>query len=153
MTPAWYLKIPPPVWTLAMLLIAYAFQAGFVWASVVEMRSTPIAIALAVSGIVIAVWAERMFAAAGTEIMPASPSNKALVTRGPFGFTRNPMYSSLILAALGIAMYFGTLPFFAVPALLFLLTNFVFIPFEEEKMLRQFGQRYTDYCAQVRRWL
>jgi protein-S-isoprenylcysteine O-methyltransferase Ste14 len=94
-----------------------------------------------------------MFAAAGTEIMPTSPTNKALVTRGPFGFTRNPMYSSLILVTLGIALYFGTLPFFAVPALLFLLTNFVFIPFEEKKMLRQFGHQYTDYCARVRRWL
>src|SRR5262245_20567648 len=129
MRPGWHLKIPPPIWSLAMLLMAYAIQTGFVWGSVVEMRSTTIAIGLVISGIAIAVWAERMFAAAGTEIMPASPANKALVTRGPFGYTRNPMYSGLILVALGIALYFGTLPFFAVPVLLFLLTNFVFIPF------------------------
>ena len=146
-------KIPPPVWTFAMLLIAYGAQRSFAWASIVYMRSPAAAIALALAGIALAVSAERNFAAAGTEIMPASPANKALVTGGPFRFTRNPMYSGLLLASLGVALYFGTLPFFAVPALLFLLVNFVFVPFEEAKMLRQFGDRYTEYCARVRRWV
>jgi protein-S-isoprenylcysteine O-methyltransferase Ste14 len=63
------------------------------------------------------------------------------------------MYLGLILVTLGIALYFGTLPFFAVPVLLFLLVNFVFIPFEEAKMQRQHEAAYTDYRARVRRWL
>ena len=145
-------RIPPPVWTLLMLLIAYGVQRSFGWASVVWLGSTPAAILFAVAGIALAVWAERNFAAAGTEIMPASPANKALVVGGPFRFTRNPMYSGLILTGLGIALYFGTLPFYAVPVFLFVLVNFVFIPFEEAKMLRQFGAQYAEYCARVRRW-
>ncbi len=149
----WIVKIPPPIWTFAMLLIAYACEATFAWASLVYVRSITLASLFAVAGIGLALWAERIFAAAGTEIMPASPTNNALVVRGPFGFTRNPMYSGLILVSLGIALYFGTLPFFAVPILLFLLTNFVFIPFEEKKMLRQFGDQYTEYLGRVRRWL
>jgi protein-S-isoprenylcysteine O-methyltransferase Ste14 len=63
------------------------------------------------------------------------------------------MYSGLILLTLGIAFYAGTLPFFAVPVLLFLLCNFVFIPFEEAKMQRQFDAQYTDYLRRVRRWV
>jgi protein-S-isoprenylcysteine O-methyltransferase Ste14 len=63
------------------------------------------------------------------------------------------MYLSLILVTLGIALFFGTPPFFVVPVLLFLLTNSVFIPFEEKNMQRQFGHHYTEYCAVVRRWL
>lgn len=146
-------KIPPPVWTLAMLLMAYGLQRSFAWASIVQVRSTYAAIVLVLAGIALAVSAERMFAAAGTEIMPASPANKALVTGGPFRYTRNPMYCGLMASALGVALYFGTLPFFAVPVLLFLLVNFVFVPFEEAKMLRQFGAQYTDYRARVRRWI
>ena len=63
------------------------------------------------------------------------------------------MYSGLILTTLGIALYVGTLPFFAVPVLVFLLSNFVFIPFEEAKMQRQLGALYTDYLRRVRRWI
>ena len=108
---------------------------------------------LALAGIVLGIWGERTFHAAGTEVMPASKTNKKVVTSGPFRFTRNPMYSGLILISLGIAMYVGTLPFFAVPALVFLLCNYAFIPYEEAKMTAQHGDLYTDYVNRVRRWI
>jgi protein-S-isoprenylcysteine O-methyltransferase Ste14 len=152
-TPNWYHKIPPPVWTVGMLLLAYGVQRSFGGAGVVYLRSVPLAILLAAAGIGLAIWGERTFAAAGTEIMPASPANKRLVTHGPFRFTRNPMYLGLIIAALGIALYWGTLPFFAVPILVFLLCHLGFIPFEEAKMARQHGDAYTDYRGRVRRWI
>ncbi len=146
-------KIPPPVWMLAMQILAYGLQWNSAWAAIVIVQSTLAAIALAVAGIALALWAERMFAAAGTEILPASTQNKALVIKGPFRFTRNPMYLGLMTATLGVAFFFGTLAFFAVPVLLFLLVNFVFVPFEEAKMARQFGHQYTEYRARVRRWV
>jgi len=134
-----------------MLIAAYVI--GRVTASPTLARSSMLAIIFIAGGLALAVWAQRTFAAEGTEIMPASPTNKKLVTRGPFRFTRNPMYLGLTLVSLGIACYFGTLPFFAVPVLLFLLCNFIFIPFEEAKMRRQFDETYTDYCRRVRRWV
>ncbi|HMI98045.1 MAG TPA: isoprenylcysteine carboxylmethyltransferase family protein [Micropepsaceae bacterium] len=152
-TPAWYLKIPPPIWMFALLLVAYATQRSFAWAQIVYFRSLPLATVLAVAGISLAAWGRSAFAAAGTEIIPTSPSNKTLVTGGPFRFTRNPMYSGLVLASLGVALYPGTLPFFAVPIVVFLLCNLVFIPFEEAKMQRQFNDQYTDYLHRVRRWI
>jgi len=136
-----------------MLIAAFALERSFAWASIVTLRSLLLAIAIAATGIALAIWGERMFAAAGTEILPASPSNKKLVTSGPFRFTRNPMYLGLILVTLGIAFYAGTLPFFAVPVLVFFLCNKLFIPFEEAKMQRQFTDRYTDYLRRVRRWI
>jgi protein-S-isoprenylcysteine O-methyltransferase Ste14 len=149
--PSWHLKIPPPIWGMAMLLVAYA--AGWILGSPVIFRSTPLAVVIGVLGFLLGLWGQRTFAAEGTEIIPASPTNKKLVTRGPFRYTRNPMYSGLVLMALGFAFYFGTLPFYAVPVLLFLLCNFSFIPFEEAKMQRQFGDQYTDYLRRVRRWV
>ena len=149
----WYLQVPPPLWTGVMLLIAYGLERIFPWAGIVHARSVSNAVLLAAVGIALAVWGERIFAAAGTEVMPASISNKKLVTGGPFRFTRNPMYLGLILATVGIAFYMGTLPFFAVPLLVFVLCNFVFIPFEEAKMQRQHGGPYTEYLRRVRRWI
>jgi len=151
--PAWYLKIPPPIWMFAMLLADYATQRSFAWAQIVYFRSLPLAILLTVAGIFLAAWGRTTFAAAGTEIIPTSVSNKTLVTGGPFRFTRNPMYAGLILASLGIAYFPGTLPFFVVPVLLFLICNVLFIPFEEAKMQRQFSDQYTDYLRRVRRWI
>jgi protein-S-isoprenylcysteine O-methyltransferase Ste14 len=149
--PSWHLKIPPPIWGLGMLLLAYA--ADRILAAPVIFRSTPLAVLIGVLGFLLAGWGERTFAAEGTDILPSSPTNKKLVTRGPFRYTRNPMYSGLVMMALGFAFYFGTLPFYVVPVLLFLLCNFSFIPFEEAKMQRQFGDQYTDYLRRVRRWV
>ena len=89
----------------------------------------------------------------GTTIIPDNPVNKALVQSGPYAFSRNSMYLSLVRIAFGVAFLVGTLPFFLVPLALFLVVNFLFIPFEEEKMLRQFGPAYADYTRRVRRWL
>ncbi|HXJ00786.1 MAG TPA: isoprenylcysteine carboxylmethyltransferase family protein [Micropepsaceae bacterium] len=152
-TVKWYLRIPPPLWTLAFLLIAYGLEWSGAIPPIMLMHSLPAAILLAVAGLALAVSAVRKFFVEGTEIEPASAANKKLVTNGPFRFTRNPMYLGLILVSLGIAFYMGTLAFFAVPVLVFLLCNFLFIPFEEEKMQRQHGNPYTEYMHRVRRWI
>ena len=149
--PSWHLKIPPPIWGMLMLLLAYGADSIFGFA--VIFRSTPLALVVGICGLLLSGWGERIFAAEKTEILPASPTNTKLVTRGPFRYTRNPMYLGLVMMALGFALYFGTLPFYIVPVLLFLLCNFSFVPFEEAKMLRQFGDQYTDYLRRVRRWV
>jgi protein-S-isoprenylcysteine O-methyltransferase Ste14 len=146
-------KTPPPVWTLAFLAVAYGVRSMGGWGAVVIFRSTATAVLSGGAGLGVAAWAVMIFAYSGTEIEPASPANTLLVTRSPFNFTRNPMYLSLVLMSLGCAFYFGAWPFFAVPVLVFLLCNSIFIPFEEEKMARQFGDQYTEYCAKVRQWL
>jgi protein-S-isoprenylcysteine O-methyltransferase Ste14 len=149
--PNWHLQIPPPIWGMTMLLLAYG--ADHLLASSVVFRSAPLSVLMGASGLLLSGWGERTFAAAGTEVLPASPANKKLVTHGPFRYTRNPMYLGLVLMAFGFAFYFGTIPFYAVPLLLFLLCNFSFIPFEEGKMQRQFGDQYTNYLRRVRRWV
>jgi protein-S-isoprenylcysteine O-methyltransferase Ste14 len=136
---------------MAMLLVAFIVDR--ISQTPLVFRSTPFAVVVGVSGLLLAGWGERTFAAEGTDILPASPTNKKLVTRGPFHYTRNPMYSGLVLMATGFALYFGTVAFYVVPVLLFLLCNFSFIPFEEAKMERQFGDQYTDYLHRVRRWV
>jgi protein-S-isoprenylcysteine O-methyltransferase Ste14 len=149
--PSWHLKIPPPIWGMIMLLAAFIADRAF--APQIIFRSTVLAVLTGTLGLLLAGWGERTFAAEETEILPASPTNKKLVTRGPFRYTRNPMYFGLVMMALGFAFYFGTLPFYVVPVLLFLLCNFSFIPFEEAKMQRQFNDQYADYCRRVRRWI
>lgn len=106
-----------------------------------------------VLGFFLPLWASKIFKEENTEILPTSAANRALVTRGPFRFTRNPMYLGMVTALVGVAIMIGTLPMFIAALAHFLMMNFVFIPFEEEKMQRQFKDGFITYKNQVRRWL
>lgn len=143
-------RIPPPVWALIMLLISYAIARVF--RLPVLLHSDAAAFAVFVVGFCLAVWGERTFVRAGTELMPASPTNSKLVTNGPFRYTRNPMYSGLSLAMFAVALYFGTSPFYAAVVLLFVVLQTAFIPFEEAKMERQYGAAFREYKSRTRRW-
>jgi protein-S-isoprenylcysteine O-methyltransferase Ste14 len=53
---------------------------------------------------ILPVWAIVLFRREGTEVEPTSPTNRKLVTSGPYQFTRNPMYLGLVILTLGIAI-------------------------------------------------
>jgi protein-S-isoprenylcysteine O-methyltransferase Ste14 len=146
-------KLPPPVWVLIYALLGGAASAAFPWRRLIDLRVLPLGAALLAGGLALSVWAALLFRAEGTELNPTSPSNKKLVIRGPFRWTRNPMYLSLVIVTLGLAFAIGALPMFAVPALVFATASLVHIPFEEAKMRRQFGAAFDDYVVRVRRWL
>ena len=97
-------------------------------------------------------WALRTFQSRHTTKVPhETPS--ALVTEGPYRFTRNPMYLGLATALVGIAMIVGRAAAFAGPAILVLAIDLAFIRREERVLERLFGREYLDYKARVRRWI
>jgi len=148
------LKLPPPVWALFYLIAAGIVSALYPWrTALVDLRFLWIGIAITLVGLAVAFSAANLFRRRGTDIKPTSETNKLLVTDGPFRFTRNPMYLGLTIFTFGIALCVGSLPMFAVPIMLFLTVTFVHIPFEEEKMRRQFGPIFDDYTHRVRRWI
>jgi protein-S-isoprenylcysteine O-methyltransferase Ste14 len=135
------------------LFIAFAVAAGRLYPSKAVVHWPFLGIALVLAGIGLGVWAFGLFRQEGTELNPASETNRKLVTRGPYRFTRNPMYLCLVLLSLGIAFWSGALFLFVVPVLVFAIANWVHIPFEEAKMRRQFGSAFDDYARAVRRWV
>jgi protein-S-isoprenylcysteine O-methyltransferase Ste14 len=147
------LKVPPPVWTLAYILIAYGIARLIGAEAIPGLPVAPLGVILVVGGVALAVSAALLFRREGTEINPTSASNRALVTSGPFRFTRNPMYVSLVIVTLGVAIWVGAWPMFVAPVAVFVTTNWVHIPFEEAKMRRQFGLAFDAYTSQVRRWI
>jgi Phospholipid methyltransferase len=93
------LKLPPPVWTLIFLVVAAALSFALGWPKVPGLPFPPLGIALVAIAFIPPVWAAGLFRREGTEINPTSPTNRTLVTRGPYRFTRNPMYLGLITFA------------------------------------------------------
>jgi protein-S-isoprenylcysteine O-methyltransferase Ste14 len=147
------LKLPPPIWTLAYVLIAAgtSYLAG--WPRVPGLPLVPLAVALIILGITLSAAAAALFRREGTEIKPTSTANRRLVTSGPFRFTRNPMYLGLVIVTVGIALWAGAWPMLLAPIATFATSNWVHIPFEEAKMRNQFGEAFDAYVRKVRRWI
>jgi protein-S-isoprenylcysteine O-methyltransferase Ste14 len=96
----------------------------------------------------------RAFARAGTTINPvAIDTASALVTSGPFGRSRNPMYVAMALLLTAWALALDSLGALAGPLLFVVfITRFQIVP-EERAMAARFGAAYHDYRQRVRRWL
>jgi protein-S-isoprenylcysteine O-methyltransferase Ste14 len=103
-------------------------------------------------GAVLAIWAMAIFRNQRTPVYPTTTPTK-LVTVGPFKFTRNPMYLGILFILIGLVFLLGSLPMLVAPVLFLLVMNLYYLPFEETKMEKLFGEAYDTYRKRVRRWL
>lgn len=108
------------------------------------------AVCLGLSGLVIS--AVRAFRRARTRPEPWKPTT-ALVTDGPYRFTRNPMYLGFALVYVGVTLLVNTLwPLLLLPVVLTVI-HFLVIRREERYLERKFGDDYRAYLRTVRRWI
>ena len=146
---------PPP------LLYAIPFAVGIFLHRWVGQDAIPPAMTYAarvagvligMGAVILALVAEIYFLRAGTSALPIRPT-LAIVTQGPYRFTRNPMYVSLGLLYLGVTLFVGFLwPLACLPVAI-LAVNFFVIPREERYLEEKFGDGYRRYRESVRRWL
>ena len=92
------------------------------------------------------------FFAAGTNPEPWKRDD-ALVTKGLYRITRNPMYLGMALAGFGAALVLGSLGAIGGTILAIILVDRFVIVREETHLARIFGQAYNAYCQRVRRWI
>jgi protein-S-isoprenylcysteine O-methyltransferase Ste14 len=97
-------------------------------------------------------YAVKLFRAAGTPV-PARKPTTAIVTTGPYRFTRNPIYLAFSLLQLGLALLVGSWWLLATLVLAFALMHWIVVPREERYLEARFGDEYRRYKASVRRWL
>ncbi len=77
----------------------------------------------------------------------------SLQTNGIYSYTRNPMYVTLLLIYLGLALQFGNWwTLILAPFLIAFITYRVIRP-EERYLTRAFGEEYMNYQKRVRRWI
>ena len=147
------MRIPPP--------IIGAVTAGAMWlvAESTGLRidvpaSGFVALALIGAGLSLDLWAILAFRKAKTTVNPLAPENtSAIVTGGPYKFSRNPMYLGLLIVLTGLMVYLGD------PTNVLLLAAFVAavtllqIRPEERILSSKFGAEYEAYASQTRRWI
>jgi protein-S-isoprenylcysteine O-methyltransferase Ste14 len=147
------LRIPVPWVFVLTYLIGAALETVLQLGRLLEYRIlTPTGSAMFVIGATLAGWGWMMFHRAGTTRVPGETSI-ALVTWGPYRFTRNPMYLGLSVAYVGEAgILHHIIPVILLPLTIAYL-NRVVIPVEEKRLQAVFGVKYERYANTVRRWL
>jgi protein-S-isoprenylcysteine O-methyltransferase Ste14 len=97
-------------------------------------------------------WATREMNRYGTTKV-AWRTGAALVTSGPFAWSRNPAYLAFFLWCVGAALLFDTWwPIAILPAVFAAFHPLVIRP-EEAYLGQRFGAEYDAYRARVRRWI
>jgi protein-S-isoprenylcysteine O-methyltransferase Ste14 len=103
-------------------------------------------------GFFLRVWATYYFYQKQMRVISLSPQN-ALITSGPYRFSRNPLYlGGNVFIFLGAALFVGS-PSALAFTLLHLPVMDLFIRREEKQLEETFGDDWLRYKKQVRRWL
>ena len=89
----------------------------------------------------------------GQASIPTNKPTDVIVKDGPFRVSRNPIYLSMILLQLGIGIWANSMWFLLVAAASAGLLMWGVIFREERYLERKFGERYSSYKADVRRWI
>jgi protein-S-isoprenylcysteine O-methyltransferase Ste14 len=142
---------PPAIPVIALVL---SWGLGRLWPVSVDwpMWTRWVGWVLFLTPSVLAIAAVRTFRQHHTAIDPLGTVT-TIVASGPFRYTRNPMYLSLMVLYVG-----GTLAFRLPWALVLLLPVFLALHFgvimpEERHLEATFGEPYRRYRQRVRRWL
>jgi protein-S-isoprenylcysteine O-methyltransferase Ste14 len=97
-------------------------------------------------------WSLLLFSRHDTGLLPGQPT-QAMIERGPYRLSRNPLYVGLLALYLAIALLVPSVwSLVLFPAAVLLVLWGAILP--EERFLRQrFGASYQAYARRVRRWL
>jgi protein-S-isoprenylcysteine O-methyltransferase Ste14 len=146
------LPLPPPFIVLGFLIAGSILSAIFPIDLLPSALRLILGVALVAIGFFIASRAFQAMIRARTPIDPFEPTS-AIVSDGPYRFSRNPIYLALALAYLGITLALNAVWAIVLwPIMLIVLTQVVIVR-EEKYLTGKFGEEYTRYKSKVRRWI
>lgn len=100
----------------------------------------------------IVIGAVAIFAEKRQGLTPATPASE-LFQKGPYKFSRNPIYLSMMLFGAGFGVATSNVWIIITTAAAGVIIHFLAILPEEEYLERKFGEEYAAYKARVRRWI
>jgi protein-S-isoprenylcysteine O-methyltransferase Ste14 len=142
----------PPLIHLAGILVGLGLD--WLWPAPLLPAITQYVLggALIVLGVLLVLACGLTFRRAGTSVPTQTPTT-ALVIRGLYRYSRNPIYIALSLIHLGIAVAVDSLWIAATLPIVIIVINYGVIAREERYLEAKFGDAYREYKARVRRWL
>ncbi len=147
------ITVPPPVLYLVALLVGIGLQR--LWPTApfpVPWRYVAGAVLSLLAGVIMLPVLMR-FRRAETPFFDVRKRALALITDGPYRFSRNPSYVALTLlyVGLGVILNNAWVLLLVIPVLL--VMHFGVVLREERHLEAAFGEEYVRYKSAVRRWL
>jgi protein-S-isoprenylcysteine O-methyltransferase Ste14 len=139
----------PPVWLIVFGAVASGLAA--ISAPLGDALLWP-GRALIALGLGLAVWAAVEFRRARTTIVPREEPS-ALVSGGPYRFSRNPIYVADLVILAGWVLTTGNPVGLVTVGLYFIVLRERFVKPEEAMLRTHLGEAYRAYCMRVRRWI
>lgn len=146
-------------WPPVVYVSAVVFAVLLHWLAPLPWLSGPLSeflfavgLLVAAGGLATVVATVRTLGRAGTAVSPIHGAEH-LVTRGPFSFTRNPIYLGAATMMIGIGLI-ARIPWFILlaPVAAFIVQKLA-IEREEKHLEARFGKKWRDYAKKVRRWI
>lgn len=145
-------KILPPAYLLIYIAVGIILYLLFPIATIIHTPYTYLGIPIVLLGILLIIWSGSILRNRNTTVWPHGKSS-ALVTEGPFKFSRNPMYLGFVLILLGITILLGNFIVIFAPLAMLITMEILFIPYEENALEETFKEKYLEYKKRVRKWL
>lgn len=144
----------PPVLYVAAIAAAFALDRAWPlpWPGTDDTAARVLGYSFGVASVVLVVWAIRELRRAGTTVMPDGVST-ALVTAGPYGYFRNPIYLGEVLLLFCAAEIMKNIWFVVVAVFFAVLVTVLQILPEERHLRATFGDAYDAYRGRTRRWI
>lgn len=141
----------PPL--LLGVVVCAVLLLGWLWPLPISPKPIVfwVGVALLLLGAALNVWGALSMRGAGTNISPLLPAT-ALVTSGPFRFSRNPLYLAGSILLLGLALALNNLWGMLALIPLSVVMHYGVILREERYLEEKFGERYRRYRLTVRRY-
>ncbi len=140
------------------ILLAAALLLGFGARWLTPLRFLPDVVAVPLGPVVVAtsfgwfVWAVVTMRRAGASI-PTSEPTEAIVMRGPYALSRNPIYVAMLALQVGVGIWANSGWFLGLAAASVGLLWWGVVSREERYLEGKFGNAYLQYKARVRRWV
>jgi len=83
----------------------------------------------------------------------SSSTGQRLITDGPFGWVRNPLYVGNFFITLGLAVFGGVTWFVILVIALFAFQYYCIVRYEEKLLTKKFGEEYQHYLDTVPAWI
>ncbi len=143
---------PPPLIYFAFLLIGLGADRLWPVAVLPQVARYAAGIGVIALSLALVISAFRQFRRHKTSFKPHEPST-ALITEGPYRYSRNPMYLALSLLYAGLSIAADNPWTLALLAPLLIVMHYGVIIREERYLERKFGDDYRRYKSSTRRWL
>ena len=142
---------PPPAIYLIAVLIGLMTDYFFPFSFMPESFQLPIGLLIILPSVTLAALSFREFKKAETNVDPYKPST-AIITSGPFRYTRNPLYVTLSFVIIGVGIWLDNIWIIAMLVPVLILMHYGVIKKEEQYLTKKFGDKYLKYKETVPRW-